>query len=964
MTGRIVCAGFIMAALAAAAPAAAAEGTGSIRAGVAKVDATWHVGSSAGQYASDGSFAGEHGLDPTAHSTRRSASYGIQSRLEVRAIVVEGPDGERLAVVKNDLYIPQDLLWRRTAQLLEQGDSGIDREHFTMAVSHNHSSPYYSSISWGVWAFQDVFDIRFYDYYARRMAEAVEEAASKLVPVRVGAAVTEFDLTHRHSYGGAVADDGTPAGYPQSDADHDLTVIRFDDVSDPANPKPLANLVNFALHPEFLDGNDLISADYLGPLERMADRETGAMTIFTQGAVGTAEPERSTYHSPHQRLEFSHFDYRQAEYGARLMADAISSTSTEIADGSRAGEPGHVPFFTDEPVRMQDRWYPGPFSHPYPGVSNCRTDAALGGTPGVPIVGLPDCQRPPGGPRQFGIDPGIDTDDLQDAGVPVPENYGAPSYTGLQEDVNVHLQAFRIGEILFTVCSCEQWKDQSENIETRTDTERGNEYLGYDWFEHCTQNGDGTYGTGPRGYGTGTWTCPRPGGGTLTGLSDQKVQRMHAQVVNPANGWNDLENAASAESEPTDLRRIKGNFTHDDDRRSARLGYELTVPIGMANDYNGYIASYREYQRGDHYRKALTGWGPHSMDYLATRLVTIGRQLKDRRHPLPKDQRQELALMPKVAADLAHNDARATMLGEGGAGLMRAYEALLPDDAEARALEQPADVERFSAAFFTWAGGSNFTDSPGVRVERLTADGWREYADMSGELPVTLEFPQGEDVPSYLTGSHEWRWTAHFEAFANGFDTGRGDLATPAGIYRFSVDGEQRRGGRAVPYSLTSESFAVSPWDGITVEDLAAAPDGTVSFVTGPRTERTGRNLNGGQAAGAVGPIDYPDSYDSPARFIGVAWAARPGPQGLEWYCDTCTWRHWLDAGEAQEATFTFTDAGGAEREVAASLVDGRWTSTEPLGAGETARVEAGAVRDRFGNLNGDESPSAGAEAP
>lgn len=956
MKGMFVCAGAVVAALAAAAPAAAAEGTGSIRAGVAKVDATWHVGSSAGQYASDGSFAGEHGLDPTAHSTRRSASYGIQSRLEVRAIVVEGPDGERLAVVKNDLYIPQDLLWRRTAQLLEQGDSGIDREHFTMAVSHNHSSPYYSSISWGVWAFQDVFDIRFYDYYARRMAEAVEEAASKLVPVRVGAAVSEFDLTHRHSYGGAVADDGTPAGYPQSDADHDLTVIRFDDISDPANPKPLANLVNFALHPEFLDGNDLISADYLGPLERMADRDTGAMTIFTQGAVGTAEPERSTYHSPHQRLEFSHFDYRQAEYGARLMADAISSTSTGIADGSRAGEPGHVPFFTDEPVRMEDRWYPGPFSHPYPGVSSCRTDAALAGTPGAPIVGLPDCQRPPGGPKQFGIDPGIDTDDLQDAGVPVPENYSAPSYTGLQESVNVHLQAFRIGEILFTVCSCEQWKDQSENIETRTDTERGNEYLGYDWFEQCAKNGDGSYGGGTRGYGNGTWTCPRPGGGTLTGLSDQKVQRMHAQVVNPANGWNELENAASAESEPTDVRRIKGNFTHDDDLRSAQLGYQLTVPIGMANDYNGYIASYREYQRGDHYRKALTGWGPHSMDYLATRLVTIGRQLRDGDHPLPKDQVQELALAPKVAADLAHNDARATMLGEGGAGLMRSYEALLPDDAEARALDQPADIERFSAAFFTWAGGSNFTDSPEVRVERLTLDGWREYADMSGELPVTLRFPQGEDVPSYVTGSHEWRWTAHFEAFANGFDTGRGDVATPAGTYRFSVEGEQRRGGRAVAYSLRSEEFTVSSWDGITVQDLQVAPDGSVSFVTGPRTQRTGANLNGGQASGAVGPIDYPDSYDSPARFIGVAWAARPGPQGLEWYCDTCTWRHWLDAGEAQEATFTFTDAGGAEREVAASLVDGRWTSAEPLGAGESARVESGAVRDRFGNLNGEAS--------
>ncbi len=141
-----------------------------------------------------------------------------------------------VAVVKNDLYLPQDLLHRRTAQLLEAGDSGITRETLTMAVTHNHSSPYYSSPSAGVWTFQDVFDVRFYDYYARKQAEAVEKAAASMVPVRVGASVNQFDKSHRHSFGPATADDGTPAGYPQSDTDHDMVVVRFDDISDPATP--------------------------------------------------------------------------------------------------------------------------------------------------------------------------------------------------------------------------------------------------------------------------------------------------------------------------------------------------------------------------------------------------------------------------------------------------------------------------------------------------------------------------------------------------------------------------------------------------------------------------------------------------------------------------------------------------------------------------------------------------------
>ena len=77
----------------------------------------------------------------------------------------------------------------------------------------------------------------------------------------------------------------------------------------------------------------------------------------------------------------------------------------------------------------------------------------------------------------------------------------------------------------------------------------------------------------------------------------------------------------------------------------------------MANDYNGYIASYREYQRGDHYRKALTAWGPHSSDYLASRLVAMGGHLNGGPN-LPTELGQE-----KVTADVALNDQRADKLG-------------------------------------------------------------------------------------------------------------------------------------------------------------------------------------------------------------------------------------------------------------------------------------------------------------
>ncbi|MGH2951463.1 MAG: hypothetical protein ACRDKX_05400, partial [Solirubrobacterales bacterium] len=61
-------------------PAPAGAQSGEVRAGAAAVDASWHVGASAGQYASDGTFGvdpAEGTYDPTVHAYRRKPSYGI-----------------------------------------------------------------------------------------------------------------------------------------------------------------------------------------------------------------------------------------------------------------------------------------------------------------------------------------------------------------------------------------------------------------------------------------------------------------------------------------------------------------------------------------------------------------------------------------------------------------------------------------------------------------------------------------------------------------------------------------------------------------------------------------------------------------------------------------------------------------------------------------------------------------------
>jgi hypothetical protein len=892
-----------------------------MRAGVGEVDASWHVGSGAGQHASAGSFVDQHGFDPGVHSYHFARSYGLHSRLKVRAIVVEGPGGERVAIVKNDLYIPQDLLYRRTAQLLEQGNSGITRETLTVAATHNHSSPYYSTPSWGVWTFQDFFDLRFFNYYAERMAAAVEEAAKEenMVRVRVGGAVRSLPDLHRNVPGRQTADDGTQAGFPESYGDHDLIVVRFDDISDPARPKPLANLVNYAVHPEGLEGNDIISADWVGPFERMTDRASGAMTIFTQGAVGNHEPEQSRWHNPSERREYYRRDYAQGERLARELADATLGASADVARGTAGagGDPARlVPFQTGAEVKMEDRWFPGPLSHPLPTVSGCRTDAYVQGKPRYIVP--PECQDPP---ASAPFDPGVSTDTLQQYGIPVPENLSVPSYTGLQENVNVHLQALRIGDILLTMCSCEQWADQSLNIKSRTNLAQGDEHYGY------------------------VWDC-QPNGTTIT---QHECDRARAQVLNDAKGWDDPEYAPYAESEPTEIDQIKGNYTHGE--LPKEHSYRLTVPVGMTNDYNGYIVTYRHYQAKDEYRKSLNAWGPHASDYMATRLVKMGGQLKGGEEP-PKELHEDA----KVEPDMAHNDARAEVLGRSGKAALDNYEATLaPDRAAGSVVEEPEPaIERFDAATFTWNGGSNYVDLPTVTVERkVGTGGWQEFADQTGEVPVTLKFPELSGAAAYLAGQR-WEWTAHFEAFVSDIDTGSG-RATPPGTYRFAVEGVYRDEDGRGEYSLASRPFDVKPWGGITVEDLRVEADRTVSFRVGPRTE--------------VGPIDYPNSYDAPrkAAFIReqrVEMRDRPPNQDrVTYFCFTCSFRPWLDAGDATQATVTIVSSGGVTKTVPAFRRGDRWATSFRLDTGQAAFVAAGALADAWGNFNRAASPRVG-DAP
>jgi hypothetical protein len=873
---------------------------GQLLAGAAVVDDTWHVGAGAGQYGDDGSplanAATGSETDPSLHSTKKVPSYGVQSRLTTRAIVVQGTNGERIALLKTDNYLAQDLLLRRVGQLLKAAGSGVAYDHILYGVTHDHSSPYYSTAAAGVWLFQDAVDLRELEFQARAMAKAITTAESRLAPARMGATTVPFAVYKGNIVGPQRADDGTPAGYPDKEGDDGLVVMSFTGLDD---GKPIATWLNWGQHPESLDSYNLISADYVGALERMVDRETGAPLVFSQGDVGSAEGPyygragQETLPDGVVRA-WAHVGFAQMERGARYVADAVLGGLATLRGGA-----GQVPYAADVPVGVYDRWTPGPVSHPYPSVTNCRSQTTLDGDPGL-APGVPDCTRgdsPTGGMAAV-------SENLKEHGIPVPDNYDSPSAGAVEENARLHLQAFRIGEVLLASCACEAQVDLIKNLESRVDKVQGNVYDGYDWSGLCTRNADTT------------WTCPDPptrGTGTVT-ISDAKYRHFAAQIHNDAKGWDDAANIAGALSEPADPAKIFGNFTKEE--LPASLGYTLPVGVGHAGDYNGYTVSFREYQSRDSYRKALTSYGPHTADYMVTRLVRMAGALKD--GPRPADE----PLNAVALADEQRQAAYATALGQASSAAYDSYEQSLADDVgPAAVLTQAKDVTRFDGTFLTWRGGNNAVDQPRVRVDRQAGNGWVPYADQTGEIPVQVALPQGvAGLAGSRTGTQEWVWTAAFEAY-DSFPRRLG--ATPAGTYRFVVDGVIRSGRANVPYHLES-AFTVSPWTGIVARDLRAEPDGRVSFV--------------------VDPVAYPRTYASPFRYIHDS--------GDTVLCKECTFRPWASTAPVAFASVTVLRDHGSPRLVPATFANGRWYAAVKKGDTRFV-VPPGGVRDANGETNG-----------
>jgi hypothetical protein len=246
------------------------------------------------------------GLGPTAPVREK------RGELTARAIVAASGE-TRVAVVSLDLLGFPSVLCDRVRKAVPR----IPATNILIGSTHTHSAP-------DCYAFPDgkgghTGDLAYMDFVCQRAAEAVNEALDRLVPARWKVATGEARGKIAYNY------------YAPDLYDRRLSVIQA--VS--AEGKPLATLVNYAIHPEVLGADvGIVSPDLVGPLCDRIEKQAGGMALFLNGAQGgmitadnrdldkPSDPQRGYWHDSRTWDECQRIGHTLADEALRIAKDA------------------------------------------------------------------------------------------------------------------------------------------------------------------------------------------------------------------------------------------------------------------------------------------------------------------------------------------------------------------------------------------------------------------------------------------------------------------------------------------------------------------------------------------------------------------------------------------------------------------------------------------------------------------
>jgi hypothetical protein len=175
----------------------------------------------------------------------------------------------RFAIVNVDNLGWTSILGNKSRALIK----GIPPENVLIGATHTHSAP-------DAYGFPDMTgksnaDLKYLDWCVQQIADAVNEASSKLQPASIKVAMDEAKGKIAYNY-------YAPALY-----DPRCGIIQAIATTGPQSGKPIATLVNYAVHPEVLGSErGILSPDMIGPLYQRIESTIGGVALFMNGAQG------------------------------------------------------------------------------------------------------------------------------------------------------------------------------------------------------------------------------------------------------------------------------------------------------------------------------------------------------------------------------------------------------------------------------------------------------------------------------------------------------------------------------------------------------------------------------------------------------------------------------------------------------------------------------------------------------
>jgi hypothetical protein len=250
------------------------------------------------------------GVGPSHPATQKAGE------LTVRALVLSR--GKlKVAIVSADfLGFPAVLGDKARAQI-----KGIPPENILIGATHTHSAP-------DPYGFPDgkggtAADLDYLDSVCASMAEAVNEAVAKLQPAALKIATGEAQGKIAYNY------------YAERLYDPRCHVIQ----AIGADGKPMATLVNYAVHPEVLGSRqDICSPDLVGPLcDRLQARGAGVGIFMNsaQGGMVTADNRRPGGKEARTWEECVRIGNLLADEAMRIVAEAPLQRSPALHCGAK-----------------------------------------------------------------------------------------------------------------------------------------------------------------------------------------------------------------------------------------------------------------------------------------------------------------------------------------------------------------------------------------------------------------------------------------------------------------------------------------------------------------------------------------------------------------------------------------------------------------------------------------------------